>query len=187
MKYNYVDNMTSHTNFHRSYALGDESALLMAAYPKERPEKPFPYFTEVMTGFEYTAAIGMLQEGQTEDGLQCIRNIRDRYDGRKRSPFNEAEAGHHYARSMMAWAGILATTGFHYSAVERSMKFTSKEGTYFWSNGYSYGTCQVKNKEAILTVLSGKLELDSFSLEGIGTKKMKGKKMATNEVVTIKI
>lgn len=187
MKYNYVENLTSHANFHRSYALGDESALLMAAYPNGRPEKPFPYFTEVMTGFEYTAAIGMLQEGQTENGLLCIRNIRDRYDGKKRSPFDEAEAGHHYARSMVAWAGILATTGFHYSAVEKSMAFTSKPGTYFWSNGYSYGTCEVKNEEAVLTVLYGTLELKSFTLEGVGTQKMKNKKIKDKETVHIKI
>jgi len=187
MKYNYVENLSSHANFHRSYSLGDESALLMAAYPNERPEKPFPYFTEVMTGFEYTAAVGMLQEGLTEDGLLCIRNIRDRYDGKKRSPFDEAEAGHHYARSMMAWAGILATTGFHYSAVEKSITFTAKLGTYFWSNGYSYGTCVVKNKEAEFTVLSGKLELNSFTLDGVGTKKLKEKEILANETLKIKI
>jgi len=187
MKYNYVENMASHANFHRSYALGDESALLMAAYPGERPEKPFPYFTEVMTGFEYTAAIGMLQEGQTENSLLCIRNIRDRYDGKKRSPFNEAEAGHHYARSMMAWAGILATTGFQYSGVEKSMRFTSKPGTYFWSNGYSYGTCEIKNNGAEITVLSGKLELDSFSLEGVGTKKFKTKIIHPSEPFSVKL
>ena len=75
----------------RSYALGDEAALLMASYPHGRPANPFPYFTEVMTGFEYAAAIGMLYEGQTAAGLRCIQNIRDRYDGRKRSPFDEAE------------------------------------------------------------------------------------------------
>lgn len=187
MKYNYRENMSTHANFMRTYALGDESALLMAAYPGERPEKPFPYFTEVMTGFEYTAAVGMLQEGQTEDGLLCIRNIRNRYDGQKRSPFNEAEAGHHYARSMMAWAGVLAASKFKYSAVEKSMSFTSKPGTYFWSNGYSYGTCEVKNKEAILTVLSGALELDHFSLDEIGTKKLKGKKMKASEKFSIKL
>ena len=187
MKYNYVENMASHANFHRSYALGDESALLMAAYPNGRPEKPFPYFTEVMTGFEYTAAVGMLQEGQTENGLLCIRNIRDRYDGKKRSPFNEAEAGHHYARSMMAWAGVLATTGFHYSAVEKSMTFTSKPGTYFWSNGYSWGTCEVKGKTAVLKVFSGKLELNNFTLDGVGKKKLKGKLIDNSKALKIKI
>ncbi len=187
MKYNYVEKMYTHANFHRSYALGDESALIMAAYPGERPAKPFPYYSEVMTGFEYTAAIGMLQEGQTEDGLKCIRNIRERYDGKKRSPFNEAEAGHHYARSMIAWAGVLATSKFHYSAVDKSMSFTSVPGTYFWSNGYSWGTCEVKDKEAILTVLSGEIELDSFSLDGVGTKKLKGETVHSSEILEIKL
>ncbi|KJD37214.1 hypothetical protein PW52_01885 [Tamlana sedimentorum] len=187
LKYNYVENMASHANFHRSYALGDESALLMAAYPGERPEKPFPYFTEVMTGFEYTAAVGMLQEGLTDDGLLCIQNIRDRYDGKKRSPFNEAEAGHHYARSMMAWAGILAVTEFQYSAVEKSMKFTSKPGTYFWSNGFSYGTIKVENKLAELMVLSGELRLESFTLNGVGTKKLNSLLIKTEETIQIKI
>ncbi|WP_430934663.1 GH116 family glycosyl-hydrolase [Saccharicrinis sp. 156] len=186
MKYNYVDKMYSHANFHRSYAIGDESALLMAAYPGERPEKPFPYFTEVMTGFEYTAAIGMLQEGMTEDGLKCIRNIRDRYDGKKRSPFDEAECGHHYSRSMIAWAGVLATSNFHYSAVDKSMSFTSLPGTYFWSNGYAWGTCEVKEKEALFTVLSGSVKLDSFSLDGLGEKKLKGKIIFEGDEVAIK-
>ncbi len=187
MKYNYVENMYTHTNFHRSYALGDESALLMAAYPGERPAKPFPYYSEVMTGFEYTAAIGMLQEGQTENGLKCIRNIRDRYDGRKRSPFDEAEAGHHYARSMVAWAGVLASSKFHYSAVDKSMSFTSAPGTYFWSNGYAWGTCTVKDNAAELTVLSGEVALDSFTLEGLGTQKLKGKTIRASEKLNINL
>ena len=53
-KYNHRKKLTDHFNCMRSYALGDESALLMASYPHERPANPFPYFTEVMTGFEYT-------------------------------------------------------------------------------------------------------------------------------------
>ncbi|MDC0177913.1 non-lysosomal glucosylceramidase [Polaribacter sp.] len=187
LKYNYRDNLMKHPNFMRSYAYGDESALLMAAYPNKRPKQPFPYFTEVMTGFEHTAAVGMLYEGQEKEGLKTIQDIRNRYDGKKRNPFNEAEYGHHYARSMMAWAGVLATTGFHYSAVKKSMRFTSKPGIYFWSNGYSWGTCEVRNKEASLTVLSGKLELKSFSLEGVGTKKMKNKMITSTKPLKIKL
>ena len=102
----------------RSYVLNDESALVMASYPRgNRPARPFPYFNEVMTGFEYVAAIGLLYEDELEAGLKCIKAIRDRYDGRKRSPFNEAECGHHYARAMASWAAILALSGFHYSAL----------------------------------------------------------------------
>ena len=75
-----------------------------------------------MTGFEYTAAVGMLYEGMTDEGLQSIRDIRARYDGLKRNPFDEAECGHHYARAMASWAAVLALTGFRYSAVTRELR-----------------------------------------------------------------
>ncbi len=187
LKYNYRESLLKHPNFMRSYAYGDESALLMADYPGIRPKQPFPYFTEVMTGFEHTAAVEFLYDGQVDEGLKTIQDIRNRYDGEKRNPFNEAEFGHHYARAMMAWGGVLATTGFHYSGVKKSMSFTSKPGTYFWSNGYSWGTCEVKNKEAVLTVLSGKLELNSFSLEGVGTKKLKNRTIQSTETLNINL
>jgi hypothetical protein len=156
----------------RSYVLADESALLMASYPHGRPANPFPYFTEVMTGFEYTAAVGMLQEGMTGEGLQCIANIRDRYDGGKRSPFDEAECGHHYARAMASWAAILALTGFHYSGVTQTMTFAPVEGKHFWSNGDAWGTCAVAAAgdalAATLTVRGGQLPLRRFELTGWG-------------------
>lgn len=173
MKYNYQPDLSDHFNCFRSYALGDEAALLMASYPRTRPANPFPYFTEVMTGFEYVAAIGMLYEEQTDDGLKCIKNIRDRYDGRKRSPFDEAECGHHYGRAMASWSAPIALTGFHYSAVDKSISFTSKPGSYFWSNGYAWGTCKVEGRKANLTVMSGKLELSKFTLAKLGSVKVK--------------
>jgi uncharacterized protein (DUF608 family) len=172
MKYNLRDGFYGHFNCMRSFVLGDESALLMASYPNERPKNPFSYFTEVMTGFEYTAAVGMLYEGQTDDGLRCIRNIRDRYDGRKRSPFDEAECGHHYARAMASWAAVLAMTGFNYSGVAKSMTFAAREGTFFWSNGYAWGSCSLKRTmkgvNVELSVLHGQLGLSRFILHGFG-------------------
>ena len=138
-----------------------------------------------MTGFEHTAAVGMLYEGQKKEGFKNIKDIRDRYDGKKRNPFDEAEYGHHYARSMMAWAGVLATSGFHYSGVDKSMTFTSNPGTYFWSNGYSWGTCEVKEKEAVLTVLYGKLELDSFTIDGFRKNEIRNKVISANESLTM--
>ncbi len=173
MKYNYKNSMNDHFNNMRSYALGNESSLLMASWPKGRPSIPFPYFSEVMTGFEYTAAIGMLYENMEEDGLLCIENIRKRYDGSKRNPFDEAECGHHYARAMASWAGVLAETGFFYSGVDKTMTFTSKSGRYFWSNGYAWGTCEIltSNQKARLEleVLHGNLELKKVQLRDFGS------------------
>jgi hypothetical protein len=173
MKYKYRENLYGHYNCMRSFALGDESVLLMADYPKDRPKNPFPYFSEVMTGFEYTAAVGMLYEGQTDKGLKCIRNVRDRYDGQKRSPFDEAECGHHYARAMASWAAVLAMTGFQYSGVDKSMTFAPKEGKYFWSNGYAWGSCSIRRTtrgmSVELLVLHGQIALSKFSLRDYGS------------------
>jgi uncharacterized protein (DUF608 family) len=172
VKYNHRSSLTGHFNCLRTFALGEESALLMASYPKGRPKNPFPYFTEVMTGFEYTAAIGMLYEGQIAPGLRCIGNIRNRYDGWKRNPFDEAECGHHYARAMASWAAVLALSGFNYSRVTETMKFAPKEGNHFWSNGYAWGNCELKVKkqeiEADLKVKSGQLRLFHFELRDFG-------------------
>jgi len=173
MKYNYRDNLYGHFNCMRSFGLGDESVLLMADYPKDRPKNPFPYFSEVMTGFEYTAAVGMLYEGQTEQGLRCIKNVRERYDGQKRSPFDEAECGHHYARAMASWAAVPALTGFHYSGVDKTMTFTPKDGRYFWSNGYAWGSCSIRRSargmSVEFSVLHGQVTLSQFSLRDYGS------------------
>ena len=187
MKYNYKPSMADHFNNMRSYALGDEAALLMASFPYGRPEVPFPYYSEVMTGFEYTAANGMLYEGMNEDGLKVIGNIRNRYDGRKRSPFDEAECGHHYARAMTAYGAVLALTGFHYSGVEKQMKFKQMDGKYFWANGSTYGTIkQQSDGKAVqveIEVLGEQpLELKSFELRDFGKYTLKKEQRIHDEI-----
>ena len=48
------------------------SALILTA---GRPDVVTGGYSECMTGFEYAAAIGMLQEGQIDSGLKCIEAI----------------------------------------------------------------------------------------------------------------
>ncbi|GAB3919220.1 GH116 family glycosyl-hydrolase [Larkinella terrae] len=172
MKYNYLENFSDHFTNMRSYVMGDESGLLMASWPKGRLKVPFPYFAESMTGFEYTAAVGMIYEGQTENALKCMKSIRDRFDGRKRNPFNEPECGHHYARSMTSWNAVLAWSGFQYSGVTESMTMTARPGTYFWSNGSAWGTCTISADGAAnrvsLQVLDGKIRVRQFQLANAG-------------------
>jgi len=175
MRYNFRPDLSWHFNHLRTFALNDEAGLLMGSYPfGQRPRRPFPYFNEVMSGFEYTAAAHMLHEGMIEEGLQCIAAIRARYDGRKRNPFDEAECGHHYARAMASWGAIIALTGFHYSAIDQSLRFAAAErfSRVFWSNGYAWGTCQQKpaadSTKVELTVLYGSLQLRQLHITGIG-------------------
>ena len=178
MRHNFKENMYGHFNHMRSYVLNDEAALLMATYPRgNRPARPFPYYNEVMTGFEYTAAVGMLYEGDIENGLKCIGAIRDRYDGERRNPFDEAECGHHYARAMASWAAILALTGFQYSAVERRIAFAApdEERRHFWSSGHAWGSCELSPREhggcdVNFSVDFGEIAIDEFHLNDIGVR-----------------
>ena len=173
LRHNYHHEFHDHFNHLRSFVLGDESGLLMASYPLgRRPKRPFPYYNEVMTGFEYCAAIHMLYEGMEAEGLQCIRSIRERYDGAKRSPFDEAECGHRYARAMAAWAAVLALTGFHYSAVTKALAVGPREGTFFWSNGYAWGTYALTLRDSGAAVeldcLGGSIGISALEIRGIG-------------------
>ena len=173
MKYNFVSDFSSHFNNMRSYVFSDEAGLLMASWPKGRLQVPFPYFSEVMTGFEHCAATSMLYEGMEEEALKCISAIRNRFDGAKRNPFSEPECGHHYVRSMASWSALIAWSGFHYSAVNKEIGFTNRPGTYFWSNGSAWGTCTVAFGEIVLKVLKGSLQLEHVR---IGDKILKSKK-----------
>ncbi|MGD0089842.1 MAG: GH116 family glycosyl-hydrolase [Planctomycetota bacterium] len=175
MKHNFKKELYAHFNHLRSFALCEESALLMAAYPKgRRPRQPFPYYNEVMTGFEYTAAVHMLYEGHVADGLKVIEAIRARYDGRKRSPFDEAECGHHYGRAMASWAALLALTGFEYSGVTQTLRFKAapKRRRWFWSTGHAWGVFEQApakgGMRVMLQVLHGALKLKTLALQGFG-------------------
>jgi hypothetical protein len=182
MKYNLVTDFNNHFNTFRSFGVGKESGLIMASYPHgDLLDFPFPYYTEIMTGFEYSTASQMLYEGQTENGLKIYEAIRNRFDGNKRNPFNEGEYGHRYGRAMASWTGVLAYTGFQYSAVAGSMFFNPKNGKFFWSNGYVYGTIEIADsgngKAVTINAVNGPLNLKEFTLIGFGKQAFKGGKV----------
>jgi uncharacterized protein (DUF608 family) len=143
-RYNYKRDLSQHDCVQRTFALNNEAALVICDYGKaERPAIPFPYYAEVMTGFEYQAAALMMYRGMAAEGVECIENIRRRYDGRFRNPWDEAECGHHYARAMAAWTGVLALSGFHYDAPGLILRVTPRMHSPFqciWSTASAWGT-----------------------------------------------
>ena len=166
-KFNFKTDFAGHFNHYRSFVLGDDAGLLMATWPKgRRPKRPFPYCNEVMSGFEYTAAAGMLFEGLEKEALRCIRAIRARHDGQRRNPFNETECGYHYARAMASWAAVPAWTGFHYSAVDHILHFkqSRRATTWFWASGVAWGTLAQNKQKGVLRVLGGDITLSMISI-----------------------
>jgi len=69
---------------------------------------------------------------------------------------------------MASWSSVLALSGFHYSGVELSIRFTGKPGHYFWSNGSAWGECDIQERDGqlhvLFSVLSGQVELNRFLL-----------------------
>ena len=176
-RYNYKRSLVGHDNTERTFALNDEASLVICDYGKaERPHIPFPYFAETMTGFEYTAAVLMMNWGMVDEGLECVRNIRNRYDGEKRNPWDEAECGHHYARAMAAWSAVLTLSGFSYDGASASVVAVppgAKDNfNSFWSTGTGWGTYSLRHHAGgtsfAVKVLAGTLACRSCEIAASG-------------------
>jgi len=172
-RYNHKRSLADHDSVQRTYALNDEAAMVVCDYGKaERPRIPFPYYAESWTGLEYTIAAHMLYAGMMREGVECIENVRARYDGEKRNPWDEPECGHHYARAMSAWSGVLALSGFRYhgarAAVTALPRVKSDHFTCFWSTGTGWGTFST-GAGLEIKVLHGTLPCRSCEFIGAGT------------------
>jgi len=185
LKYNRCSDFTKEFNNMRTYVVGKERALKMAEWPKGRLKIPFPYFAEVMSGFEYCAATGMIFEGLRNEGVECIKDIRDRFNGLKRNPFSEPECGRYYARPMAAWSAIPALDGFTYS--KGVMKFSNRNGKHFWSNGYAFGNCEISAHKVSLSVVGGKLNLKTLKIGNTSFKVENSNLKAGDKIIFKKI
>lgn len=167
-RYNSRQTLANHQNVERTYALNDEAALLVCDYGKaERPRIPFPYYAETWTGIEYLVASHMLFHGMTREGLEGYRNVRSRYDGERRNPWDEPECGHHYARAMSAWSGLLALSGFRYHGGERALEIKAPVGhRCLWATATGWGTFQVTARGASIYVEHGLLPVESCTVNG---------------------
>jgi hypothetical protein len=143
-RYNFRRNFHNHPNCQRTYALGDEKGVVICSWPKGgRPRTPVIYCDEVWTGIEYQLAAHLIYEGMVEEGLSIVKAVRERYDGRRRNPWNEVECGDHYARALASWSVLLALGGYAYSAPEGRLGFTprlrQKNFRCFFSTGSCWG------------------------------------------------
>ncbi len=177
--YNFRRDMFHHDSVQRTYVVNDEAALVICDYGKaERPRIPFPYYAEAWTGHEYSAASEMIYAGLVREGVECFENVRKRFDGERRNPWDEPECGHHYARAMAAWSGVLALSGFRYDGAKQTVNLSSPlaDAVFrcFWSTAGGWGVFarqQSAGKTAFrIRVDHGSLPVRSFELKAHGAK-----------------
>ncbi|XID93909.1 GH116 family glycosyl-hydrolase [Paenibacillaceae bacterium WGS1546] len=173
-EYNFKNRLDEVESVQRTYALNDESGLTLCSWPRgARPRFPFAYCDEVWTGVEYQVAVNMIYEGLMDEALSIVKSVRDRYDGYRRNPWSEIEAGHHYIRAMASWGLINAISGFECDLAKGTMSFEPKLSPQhfrtFWINGKAWGTYeqridpQTGEVKTDLAVLYG--SLDGISLK----------------------
>jgi uncharacterized protein (DUF608 family) len=178
-KYNYKPTLKDHDNVERTYALNGEAAVVVCDYGRaERPHIPFPYYAEAWTGQEYLVAALMMNWGMVNEGVECVENIRSRYDGEKRNPWDEPECGHHYARAMSSWSTIGALSGFLYdganAAVVAAPRISRDNFKCFWATGTGWGTFSLLRQKDMtrfaMKVLAGTLQCRTCEIAAKGGK-----------------
>jgi non-lysosomal glucosylceramidase len=177
-RYNYKRTLVHHDSVQRTYALNDEAAVVVCDYgQRPRPRIPFPYYAEAWTGLEHSTAALMFFSGMTAQGVEYVENLRARFDGIRRNPWDEAECGHHYARAMSSWSSIVALGGFHYQGdrahVTAAPRLPHDNFQCFWSTGTGWGTYSLKRAQTgsvqlNIHVLAGALPLQSCALNAPG-------------------
>jgi len=170
-RHNFVRRMGDFANPCRIFALNDEAALVICTWPEgaRKPTIPVPYSSEAMNGFEYAAAILMIQVGLLEEGMEVVAAVRSRYNGERRNPWNEFECGSNYARSMASYALLNAFAGFRFDMVTGELGFDpvgAAGGRFrcFWSLDSGWGEFESDPAGAELRLLYGRLELAALDL-----------------------
>jgi uncharacterized protein (DUF608 family) len=170
-QHNFKTSSRSQYNPCRVYTLNDEGGLIICVWPDDvyKPIIPLPYSQETQNGYEYAAAIQMIQTDMIEEGITAIAAIRNRYDGRKRNPWNEIECGSNYARSMAAYSLLNTFAGFSFDMSQHQIGFDPiqvKDGHFrcFWSLDCGWGVYSRQPEQTALQLLYGELPLVTLQL-----------------------
>ncbi|MEY4488271.1 MAG: hypothetical protein RIQ79_779, partial [Verrucomicrobiota bacterium] len=174
----------------RVFAKAGDAGTVMATWPEGsyRPDGTLPghlwnrenhihqgFYNETMSGFEHAFAAHLVYEGMVAEGLTVARAVHDRHQPSgpmHGNPFDEPEAGKHYARAMASYSTFLACGGFEYDgpagmigfaprlqADDFKCAFTAAEG---WGGFRQRRTGDAL--EAALTVKRGTLRLVTVKL-----------------------
>jgi non-lysosomal glucosylceramidase len=197
MKYNFVPRMGEIYNPCRIYCLNDEGGLVICAWPTldgrptQKPLIPAPYSQEAWPGCEYAAASLMIMNGLVEEGMTCVREVRRRFDGERRNPWNEFECGSNYARSMSSYALLGAFSGFEFDLPHHLVGFNPvrmNEGHFrsFWSLDSGWGEVEITPTAVEVRVLGGRLDLQRLRLPFLAGKTVGAVTLADQPITATK-
>ncbi len=105
----------------------------------------------------------MIANGMVKEGVECIANIRRRYDGERANPYDETEYGRHYARAMASWAPIPMLSGFRWDGRRQSLRACTQDRSNafecFWSTPGAWGSFHFSGGSVKLEVSFGSISM----------------------------
>jgi len=100
--------------------------------------------------------------GFLNEGLDIVRTLRKRHNGKRRNPFNEYECGHWYARALASYGLLQALSGARFDAVDKVLYLDpAMEGDFrsFICTNTGYGSVGMKDGKPFVDVVSGKIDI----------------------------
>ncbi len=186
VRHNVREGFSGFDHDYRVFADRDDSGVLVCTWPQGgRPDVPVRYCDEVWTGIEYQVGAHCIIEGMVDEGLAIVAALRQRYDGRRRNPYNEIECGDHYARAMAGWSVLEALSGFRFDATSGALRFAPVDrsaDTYRapFILGTGWGTfaqtSQGVGMRAEISCTYGELRLSSLTLGAIDRGEVRAKR-----------
>eukprot|EP01062_Namystynia_karyoxenos_P069413 TRINITY_DN64914_c0_g1_i1.p2 TRINITY_DN64914_c0_g1~~TRINITY_DN64914_c0_g1_i1.p2 ORF type:complete len:1022 (+),score=347.12 TRINITY_DN64914_c0_g1_i1:92-3067(+) len=159
-------------DFQKHFFDGD-SGMLACSYPNGKLGDGMKYDSLVSAGWEYPVAVGLMMDRNVADAVAVCSMIRQRHDGRNRSPWNEPECNQHYSRQMAAWGVYDQACGLRYDATKAFLAFDPRLtpaafNCFFHASG-GWGTYTQKGTDE--TLKSGSAEIaalhGSFTLAAL--------------------
>lgn len=174
-KNNFKHSMRNIPNPWRIFSLNDEGGAIICDYPDGtyKPMIPISYCEESMHGFEYQLAGLLISEHMVKEGLEIVKSVRNRYNGKNRNPWNEIECGSNYARSMASFALIPIFSGFRFDLPNKKIGFhpigNLKKFKSLWCVDSGWGNFECEQDVIRLTIEEGFLKIHTIGLEFINS------------------
>lgn len=178
-KYNYTPDIKLVYDLYppkyRTLAAYGEAALVNGAWPKVKRQsfENIHDKDDIWSGLECDAACNMITEGHLTEALIVLKSIHERYDAKKRNPWNEVEGSDHYSRAMQAWNVLRSLSGCTVNGPAGKIGFapnmTPENYKSFFSAAEGWGSITQKrdpNRQInTIELRHGSLRINSFSTE----------------------
>lgn len=140
---NNIVTMPPFNDLQKHFFPGD-TGITVCTYPNGKLGDGMMYENLVSSGFTSPVIAGLIFDDNLDDATKVTGFIRQRHDGRNRSPWNEPECNLLYSRAMAHWNLLDQSCGFAFDATTGALKVVPTSSVVAWNkNGHAFNALVV--------------------------------------------